>query len=123
MVASCLMPIVCCRVSLCSAGLGSSAGCLLCSALICVLLRSHLACLCCACLCCCRKFELPGADKALRGMWPLVFSKHEPVRQSVLDSWHILHLHNRTPKQQVSPCNNSDWRMQSLHDIITARVA
>jgi hypothetical protein len=49
----------------------------------------------------CRKFELPGADKALRGMWPLVFSKHEPVRQSVLDSWHILHLHDKQVKQQV----------------------
>jgi hypothetical protein len=34
-------------------------------------------------------------------MWPLVFSKHEPVRQSVLDSWHILHLHDKQVKQQV----------------------
>ncbi|WIA21063.1 hypothetical protein OEZ85_005385 [Tetradesmus obliquus] len=48
-----------------------------------------------------KKFELPGADKALRGMWPLVFSKHEPVRQSVLDSWHILHLHDKQVKQQL----------------------
>jgi hypothetical protein len=36
-------------------------------------------------------------------MWPLVFSKHEPVRQSVLDSWHILHLHDKQVKQQVRP--------------------
>jgi hypothetical protein len=34
-------------------------------------------------------------------MWHLVFSKHEPVRQSVLDSWHILHLHDKQVKQQV----------------------
>lgn len=71
----------------------------------------------------CRTYEVTGAAKALRGMWPLVFSKGDDVKGAVLDSWHILHLHNRTPKQQVSPCNNSDWRMQSLHDIITARVA
>jgi hypothetical protein len=42
-----------------------------------------------------------GAAKALRGMWPLVFSKTEAVRDSVLDSWNILHLHGKTHKQQV----------------------
>lgn len=82
-----------------------------------------LAWLCCACILCihkncvciqcvlqtpkaiscvlCRSYEVPGAAKALRGMWPLVFSKHEPVRQAVLESWHILHLQGRSSKQQV----------------------
>lgn len=44
---------------------------------------------------------MAGAAKALRGMWPLVFSKGDDVKGAVLDSWHILHLHNRTPKEQV----------------------
>lgn len=48
-----------------------------------------------------RTYEVTGANEALRGMWPLVFSKHEPVRAAVLDSWHILHLHDKLPKQQV----------------------
>lgn len=34
-------------------------------------------------------------------MWPLVFSKHEPVKEAVLDSWSILHLHNKGVKEQV----------------------
>lgn len=44
---------------------------------------------------------MSGAAKALRGMWPLVFSKHEPVKEAVLDSWSILHLHNKGVKEQV----------------------
>jgi len=50
---------------------------------------------------CRRTYEVTGAAKALRGMWPLVFSKVEAVREAVLDSWKILHLHNRTNKEQV----------------------
>lgn len=53
---------------------------------------------------CCRTYEVTGAAKALRGMWPLVFSKVEAVREAVLDSWKILHLHNRTNKEQVRRC-------------------
>jgi hypothetical protein len=55
----------------------------------------------------CRTYEVTGAAKALRGMWPLVFSKGDDVKGAVLDSWHILHLHNRTPKEQVGiyDCN------------------
>lgn len=44
---------------------------------------------------------MAGAAKALRGMWPLVFSKTEAVKEAVLDSWNILHLHSKTPKEQV----------------------
>lgn len=57
--------------------------------------------MCVSCAWCCRTYEVTGAAKALRGMWPLVFSKDEAVRDSVLDSWNILHLHSRTPKEQV----------------------
>lgn len=39
-------------------------------------------------------------------MWPLVFSKVEAVRESVLDSWNILHLHDKTAKEQVR-CSES----------------
>eukprot|EP00775_Hariotina_reticulata_P007726 gene7726-7925_t len=49
----------------------------------------------------CKTYEVQGAAKALRGMWPLVFSKHEPVKQAVLDSWHVLHLHDKLGKQQL----------------------
>lgn len=45
---------------------------------------------------------MTGAAKALRGMWPLVFSKVEAVRDAVLDSWNILHLRSRSPRDQVS---------------------
>lgn len=48
-----------------------------------------------------RTYEVTGAAQALRGMWPLVFSKTEGVKDTVLDSWHILHLHNKNPKEQV----------------------
>lgn len=69
-----------------------------CDAVVCCLLTS-----CLLHVCRHRTFEVTGAAKALRGMWPLVFSKHEPVRGAVLDSWHILHLHEKLPKQQVPP--------------------
>jgi hypothetical protein len=55
--------------------------------------------------CCCRSYEVTGAAQALRGMWPLVFSKVEAVRESVLDSWNILHLHDKTAKEQVRGCS------------------
>jgi hypothetical protein len=46
-------------------------------------------------------YEVEGAAKALRSMWPLVFSKQDAVRQTVLESWHVLHLHDKTAKEQV----------------------
>jgi hypothetical protein len=51
-----------------------------------------------------RTFEVTGAAHALRGMWPLVFSKVEAVKDSALDSWNILHLRGKSPAEQVGVC-------------------
>jgi condensin complex subunit 1 len=40
----------------------------------------------------CRRFRVPGAESALRAMWPLVFSREEGVRRTVLDAWHDLYV-------------------------------
>lgn len=76
------------------------------------LLSLLLLCCCCRC-CCCRSYEVTGAAQALRGMWPLVFSKVEAVRESVLDSWNILHLHDKTAKEQVR-CTEA-WLTEMWH--------
>lgn len=44
---------------------------------------------------------MAGAAKALRRTWPLVFSKNEAVRLTVLDSWHVLHTARHSARQQV----------------------
>ena len=40
----------------------------------------------------CRRFRVPGAESALRAMWPLVFSREEGVRRAALDAWHDLYV-------------------------------
>lgn len=50
-----------------------------------------------------RQFAVPGAARALRGMWPLVFAREEGVRAAVLDAWYDLYLGDRDPKAQVRP--------------------
>lgn len=38
-----------------------------------------------------------GAEISLRAMWPLIFSREEPIRTAVVDAWHNLYLNDRTP--------------------------
>jgi hypothetical protein len=64
-----------------------------------------------------RTFEVAGAAKALRGMWPLVFSKTEAVKEAVLDSWNILHLHSKTPKEQVGAARRAHCGSRMLQQL------
>ncbi|GBF99009.1 hypothetical protein Rsub_11813 [Raphidocelis subcapitata] len=54
-----------------------------------------------------RRFQVPGAASALRGMWPLVFAREEEVRTAVLEAWWAMYLgggldgRGSSPKEQV----------------------
>ena len=69
-----------------------------------------------------RTFEVAGAAKALRGMWPLVFSKTEAVKEAVLDSWNILHLHSKTLKEQVGTARR--WHhCSAIYNVVLQQLA